>query len=147
MFIHILRPRIIIASVGSYISIANMSSKDTPPEKSNSGPLPRKLKELANSAGYWPAIAEARVIAGHRRTKAAAAKGAAYSDTKPTDMSSRSKGRAGQLPDGEEQSLWNEMNDPINSLLKNEARSKDVREQIFAKEASIKAKQKSGTGE
>lgn len=61
-------------------------------------------------------------------------------------MSSRSKGRAGQLPDGEEQSLWNEMADPINTLLKNEARSKDIKTQILAKEATMKSKKKAGTG-
>lgn len=57
----------------------------------------------------------------------------------------RGGARAGAHDTGEETQLWNETLEKIVKLEKNEARAKELKKEIFDKEATIKAQEDAGT--
>jgi SAGA-associated factor 29 len=57
----------------------------------------------------------------------------------------RGVARAGTHETGEETQLWNETLERILKLEKNEARAKELRNEIFDKEASMKMQEDAGT--
>lgn len=67
------------------------------------------------------------------------------------DMSSqrsrapRGGARAGTHETGEEAQLWNDTQEKLVKLEKNEARAKELRKEIFDKEASLKVQEDAGT--
>lgn len=74
---------------------------------------------------------------------------AEYSTKSPGMSSQRSRAprggaRAGTHETGEEAQLWNDMQEKLLKLEKNEARSKELGKEIFDKEASIKAQEDAG---
>jgi hypothetical protein len=71
------------------------------------------------------------------------------SSKRPIMSSQRSRAprggaRAGTHETGEEAQLWNDMQEKLLKLEKNEARSKELGKEIFDKEASIKAQEDAG---
>jgi SAGA-associated factor 29 len=57
----------------------------------------------------------------------------------------RGGARAGTHETGEETQLWSETQEKLMKLQKNEARAKELRTEIFEKEASMKMQEDAGT--